>query len=97
MTGRYIGAVGERMVVGLFSTLTQRWASHIVHADHRSGETRRIAGGQTSNATQQSKHFQSFGYVLCGTVNSKAMDTALETPGALILNAPAAGFCPLAD
>jgi hypothetical protein len=32
-----------------------------------------IAEGQTSNATQQSKHFQcGSATVLCGTVNSKA-------------------------
>jgi hypothetical protein len=38
------------------------------------GEPDGIAEGQTSNATQQSKHFQSgSATVLCGTVNPKAL------------------------
>jgi hypothetical protein len=37
------------------------------------GEPDGIADGQTSNATQQSKHFQcGSATVLCGTVNYKA-------------------------
>jgi hypothetical protein len=47
-----------------------------------------IAEGLTSNATQQSKHFQrGSATVLCSTVNSKAQ-TAHETAKGVILDAP---------
>jgi hypothetical protein len=43
------------------------------HIDTESGEPDGIADGQTSNATQQSKHFQcGSATVLCATVDSKA-------------------------
>jgi hypothetical protein len=47
----------------------------------RTGEPDGIAGGQTSNATQQSKHFQcGSATVLCGTVNSKAWRLLWNVP-----------------
>jgi hypothetical protein len=46
--------------------------AHTMHTED--GEPDGIAEGQTSNASQQSKHFQSTSAtVLCGTVNSKAL------------------------
>jgi hypothetical protein len=54
------------------------------HIDTESGEPDGITGGQTSNATQQSKHFQcGSATVLCGTVNPKAWALLWKLPGAL--------------
>jgi hypothetical protein len=62
------------------------------HIDTESGEPDGIADGQTSNATQQSKHFQrASATVLCGTVNSKAC-TLLWKPTRISLNAPRQDF-----
>jgi hypothetical protein len=47
------------------------------------GEPDGFAEGLTSNATQQSKHFQlTSATVLCGTVNSKAWTLLLKLPAA---------------
>jgi hypothetical protein len=54
------------------------------HIDTESGEPDGSAEGQTSNATQQSKHFQcGSATVLCGTVNSKAWTLLWKLPDAL--------------
>jgi hypothetical protein len=46
------------------------------------GEPDGIAGGQTSSATQQSKHFQcGSATVLCGTVNYKAWSLLWNVQG----------------
>jgi hypothetical protein len=53
--------------------------AHTMHRGTR--EPDGIAEGQTSNASQQSKHFQcGSATVLCGTVNSKAWRLLRKVP-----------------
>jgi len=53
------------------------------HMHTEEKEPNGIAEGLTSNATQQSKHFQlTSATVLCATVNSKAWTLLLKLPGA---------------
>src|SRR4051795_5555032 len=55
------------------------------HIDTGSGEPDGIAAGPTSNATQQSKHFQcGSATVLCGTVNFAAQGVLTNVPTASI-------------
>jgi hypothetical protein len=54
------------------------------HTDTESREPNGFAEGQTSNATQQNKHFQcGSATVLCGTVNSKAWRLLWKLPETL--------------